>query len=366
MKVIFAGGGTMGSVAPLVGIFEELKQKDSNLEVLWLGTKTGPEKSFLTNYQIHFRPIIGGKLRQYFSLANIFTPLFVFLGMLQSIFILRKFKPSVVLTAGSFVAVPVVYAAWFLRIPRFVHQQDLEIGLANKIMAKKATAITVTFGDSLNYFNSKKTFHISNPVRKEIFSGSRQKALEFFKLNPNLKTILILGGGTGAQVINQMVLETIGKLTENFQVVHLTGQGKGISQSFGDFYDHQTNKRIEERYRAFEFLNQEIFDAYALADLVVSRSGFSTLTELSVLGKPALVIPLPGHQELNAQYFAKYNAVKVLDQKDLNPQTFSEVILYLMNNPGELITLSRNISTLIDKSAAKRYVDLIYRVVGKS
>ena len=256
MKVLFAGGGTMGSVSPLIGIYEELKQKDPSLEVLWLGTKTGPEKGFLANYQIPFKPIISGKLRQYFSLANIFTPFLVILGILQSLFILRKFKPAVVLTAGSFIAVPVFYAAWLQGIPRFVHQQDLEIGLANKIMAKKATAITVTFGDSLKNFNFRKTFHISNPVRGEIFSGTRQRALEFFKLDPNLKTILILGGGTGAQIINQMVLETIGKLTENFQVVHLTGQGKGISQFFGDFYDHQTNKRIEERYRSCEFLNQ--------------------------------------------------------------------------------------------------------------
>ncbi|MFA5187930.1 MAG: undecaprenyldiphospho-muramoylpentapeptide beta-N-acetylglucosaminyltransferase [Patescibacteria group bacterium] len=366
MRIIFSGGGTMGSVAPLVGIYEELKQKDPSLEVLWLGTKTGPEKNFLVNYQIPFKPIISGKLRQYFSLANIFTPLLVFLGTVQAIFILRKFKPEVVVTAGSFISVPVFYAARILRIPRFVHQQDLEIGLANKIMAKKATAITVAFGDSLQYFDVKKTFHIGNPVRSEIFGGSRQKAMEFFKLNPNLKTILILGGGTGSQTINQMVLETIGNLSENFQVLHITGQGKGISQFFGDYYNHQTNNRLEERYRAYEFLNQEIFDAYAAADLVVSRAGFSTLTELSVLGKPALVIPLPGHQELNAQYFAKYNAVKVLNQNNLTPQTFSEAILYLINNPGELITLSRNISTLIDKDAGKRYVDLIYKVLGKS
>lgn len=163
-----------------------------------------------------------------------------------------------------------------------------------------------------------------------------------------------------------MVLETVNLLTANFQVIHLTGKGKRIDQNFVDSFDRETNKRISERYRAYEFLTQEIFDAYAAADLVVSRSGFSTLTELSVLGKPAILIPLPGHQELNAQYFAKFNAVKVLAQTDLTPQKFSEAILYLMNNPGELITLSRNISTLIDKDAGKRYVDLIYKVIGKS
>ncbi|MCX6745667.1 MAG: UDP-N-acetylglucosamine--N-acetylmuramyl-(pentapeptide) pyrophosphoryl-undecaprenol N-acetylglucosamine transferase [Candidatus Parcubacteria bacterium] len=365
MKVLFVGGGTMGSVSPLVGIYEELKEKDPDLKVLWLGTKSGPEREFLANYQIPFKIIISGKVRQYFSLANFFTPLWVVLGFIQALFILMTFRPKVILTAGSFVAVPVSYAAWFWGIPRFVHQQDIEIGKANKLMAKMATAITVTFGDSLSYFDIKKTFHIGNPVRKDIFSGNSQRGLEFFKLNPNLKTILIMGGGTGAQIINQMVLETISQLTANFQVIHLTGKGKGITQNFSDYFDRETNNRISERYRAYEFLNQELFDAYTLADLVVCRSGFSTLTELAVLAKPALVIPLPGHQELNAQYFAKYNAVKILNQENLNPQAFSEAILYLMNNPGELITLSRNISQLIDKEAGKRYVDLIYKVVGK-
>ena len=355
----------MGSVSPLVGIYEELKEKDPDLKVFWLGTKNGPEKEFLAKYQIPFKTIISGKVRQYFSLANIFTPLWVIIGFIQSLFILAAFRPKAVLSAGSFVAVPVSYAAWFWGISCFVHQQDLEIGRANKSMAKRATAITVTFGDSLSHFNLKKTFHIGNPVRKEIFSGNSQRGLEFFKLSPGLKTILFMGGGTGAQIINQMVVETISQLTANFQVIHLTGKGKGIAQNFADNFDRETNKRISERYRAYEFLNQELFDAYALADLVVSRAGFSTLTELAVLAKPALVIPLPGHQELNAQYFAKYNAVKILKQENLNPQTFSEAILYLMNNPGELITLSRNITTLIDKYAAKRYVDLIYKIVGK-
>src|SRR4030042_6285916 len=119
MKVIFAGGGTMGSVSPLVAIYEELKDRDSTLEVLWLGTRKGPEKDFLASFQIPFKIIISGKLTRYFSLANFFTPFFVFLGFLQSFFILKKFKPDVVLTAGGFVAVPVVYAAWLLKIPRF-------------------------------------------------------------------------------------------------------------------------------------------------------------------------------------------------------------------------------------------------------
>ncbi len=365
MKVLFAGGGTMGSVSPLLAIYEQLKEKEPEMGVLWLGTKKGAEKEVLNNYQIPFKPIIAGKLRQYFSLLNFFTPLFVFFGFIQAAYILLKFKPAVVLTAGSFVAVPVVYAAWILRIPRFIHQQDIERGLANKLMAKVATVITVTFRDSLADFSFKKTFHISNPVRKSVFTGSREKAMEYFGLNSNLRTILIMGGGQGARIINQMVLETIGKLTAEYQIIHITGKGKGIVEKLPNFYDRATMKTIEVRYRPYEFLDAQMPDTYAVADLVVSRAGMSTLTELAVLAKPALLIPIPGHQELNAQYFAKYNAAKVIKQEQLNSENFTKAILYLMGNPADLQNLSRNISTMIDKDAAKRYVGLIYEVLGK-
>lgn len=363
MKILFAGGGTMGSVSPLVAIYQELKERDPNLQVLWLGTKKGPEKDFLAAYQIPFKAIITGKWRQYFSLANLFTPFFVIASFIQNIFILLKYKPDIILTAGSFVAVPVVYAAAFLRIPRFVHQQDIEVGKANKLMAKRATAITVTFSDLAGNFDAKKTFKISNPVRKEVFSGNRERAAQFFKLNLATPTILIMGGGTGAQFINDLTLQTISDLISKYQIIHLAGKGKGISEQFDNYFDRETLKMINERYRAYEFLNAEMFDAYALADLVISRAGFSALTELSVLGKATILIPLPGHQEANAQYFAKFNAVKVLDQKELNKEIFFTAIEYLMQNPAERQNLSRNILTMIDKDAAKRYVDLILQAV---
>ena len=363
MKILFAGGGTMGSVSPLVAIYQELKERDANLEVLWLGTKAGPEKIFLEEYKIPFKPIICGKWRQYFSFANLFTPLFVLIGFLQCLFILKKFKPEVILTAGSFVAVPVMYAAALLKIPRFAHQQDLEIGLANKIMMKKATVVTVTYSDVSGRLPYNKTFKISNPVRKEVFSGNREKAAEFFKLELDLPTILIVGGGTGAQIINETTFEIIGQLVGKYQVIHITGAGKGISDRFADYFGREVQKQIQERYRDYEFLSKEIFDALAMADLVISRAGFSALTEFSVLGKAVLLIPIPGHQEVNAQYFAKFNAVKVLNQKDLNKETFLQAIEYLMQNPAERATLSRNIIGMIDKDAAKRYADLIYKAV---
>ncbi|MFC1598788.1 undecaprenyldiphospho-muramoylpentapeptide beta-N-acetylglucosaminyltransferase [Patescibacteria group bacterium] len=364
MKVIFVSGGSGGPTAPLIGVYEQFKDRDPDIQVLWLGTRNGVEQKMIAPYQINFKAIVCGKLRRYFSLKNIFTPLLVFIGFIQSLFVLMKFKPDIVVSAGSFVAVPVVYAAWVLRIPRIIHQQDLQIGLANKLTGKVASLVTVTFSDSIGSFDYKKTYHVSNPVRKMIFQGSREKAVQLFKLIPGKSTLLVMGGGQGAEVINQVLLESIGKIIKNnFQIIHLTGAGKSINAHFVDYYDRQTIKLIEENYHAYEFLNQEIFDAYAIADLVVTRAGFSVLTELAVLAKPALLIPIPGHQEVNAQYFAKYNAAKVIQQQDLNYEVFIQAVVSLMSNPADLQNLSRNISQMIEKDAAKKYVDLIYELL---
>jgi len=366
MKVIFVSGGSGGPTAPLLAIYEQLKERDTELQALWLGTRHGVEIKMIEPYQIPFKAIISGKWRRYFSLKNIFTPLLVFIGFIQSFFVLIKFKPEILLSAGSFVSVPVFYAAWLLRIPRVIHQQDLQIGLANKLTGKIADMVTVTFSDSIGSFDYKKTYHISNPVRQMIFQGSRDKAIQIFKLKPGQRTLLVMGGGQGAETINQVLLESIGKIVQNgYQIIHITGPGKKIKEHFVDYYPRRIIKMIEENYHAYEFLGQEIFDAYAIADLVVTRAGFSVLTELAVLAKPAILIPIPGHQDINAQYFAKYNAAKVIYQKDLNYEIFTQTVVTLMSNPADLQNLSRNISQMIEKEAAKRYVDLIYKFLNK-
>lgn len=365
MKVVFAGGGSGGPVSPLLAIYEKLKKRYPVTEAIWLGTKKGPEKKMVEPYGLEFKTISAGKFRRYFSLANFIDPIKVLIGYLQAKSVLRKFKPDVVLTAGGFIAVPVVWAAASLKIPSFIHQQDLAKGLANKLMQKKATAITVTFADSLKDYPQEKTYLTSNPVRQQVFNGDKQKGSEIFKLDINKPTIFIVGGGQGAEKINQVVLEVLPQLLSKYQIVHQTGAGKAIDQEINNLYDRQTLKSVAQNYRGYEFLGQEIFDAYALADLVVCRSGLGTLTELSALGKAAILIPIPGHQEKNAQYFAKDNTAKILWQADVTKENLVDKINQLMNTPSDLQQLSRNIATMMDKQAADKYVDLIENVLGK-
>lgn len=347
MKVILSGGGTIGSVSPLLAVYEELKARQENVEVLWLGTKNGPEKKLVEAYQIKFKDISSGKLRRYFSFQNFIDPFKIIAGFFQSFFLLKKIKPNVVLSAGGFVSVPTAFAAYLLKIPVMIHQQDIRLGLANKLMIPFAKIITVTFEASLKDFPSNKTTVVGNPVRKDVLSGSKEEAYKFFKLEEGLPVVLIMGGGTGAAYINSLVAKSIKELVSFCQVIHLTG-GK-VEKVYSD-----------PRYKAFDFLTGQMKNALAVSDLVVTRAGLSTLTELSALAKPSFIIPMPdSHQEENANEFFKNNAAAVASQKNLSPQSFTAAIKELLENTDDLNQFRRNMPSVIDTTAASKIVDMI-------
>lgn len=361
LKVVLTGGGTMGSVSPLLAVFEELKKRDGRWDAIWIGTKEGPEGKVVKDFGIPFMSISSGRFRRFFSFKNFIDPFKVLWGIHQAKKILREFKPNIVLTAGSFVSYPVAKAAAKLRIPVFVHQQDIEKGLANKLMEKYASMSTVSFDPSIADFNYKKVALTSNPARMDRLNCDKSKAHELFKLDPTRLTVLVMGGGTGAQAINQLTLEALGQLTAKHQVIHLTGEGKSVEHLIPDFYDRETQVQIRQHYKWFEFLDQEMCYALQIADVVVSRAGISSLTELSLLHKPSVIIPIPNsHQEANATFFAKTNAIKYLHQSDLNGAKFAQELNALLSSLAEMQNLSRNIAKMIDPQAAKRYVDLIY------
>lgn len=372
MKIILTGGGTLGSVVPLLAVVQKLKEQKTESEFLWIGTKTGPEKELVESYKISFKAISSGKLRRYFSLKNFLDPFLIIVGFFQSIGIIRKFRPDLVLSAGGFVGVPVIWAAWFLGVKSIAHQQDLRPGLANKLVLSMVKKITVVFEESKNYFPRSKTVLIGNPVRPEIFSGNRERAKQFFHLEDNLPTILFLGGGTGSLTLNKIIIQSLKNLLEFFQVIHVTGKGKGLegiksevkSQAeFKKIVAEESGSLINSRYHSYEFIIEEMKDAYMVADLVLSRAGLSTLSELAVLGKPTILIPLPGHQEENAAYFRRNNAAIVLSQKDLIPEDLVGVIKTLINNKTELDTLGRNIKKIMPPDAAEKMARVILDVL---
>jgi len=344
-KIVLTGGGTLGPVAPLVAIYQALKSKNNNLETLFIGTTTGPEKDFLSQYpEIKFKTIPAGKIRRYFSLLNFFSPIFVIAGFIKSFFILLFFKPEVIISAGGFVAVPVIFAARLLGAKILIHQLDLEPTLSNVLVKKLATKITVTFAKSLEDFKEQNPILVGSLIREE--------ALKIIAQKNNQKIVLFLGGGTGAKVLNELAVK-VAPLLENAEIWQITGKNKKI-----------ISQNLPTNFHCFEFLNQGYYEKLAQADLVISRGGLSTLMELSDLIKPTVIVPITdSQQEENARYFADRKAAVYLEQAELTPDTLASKIKSLLGKPEELEELAKNIEKIMEHGGETKVADLILNLI---
>jgi UDP-N-acetylglucosamine--N-acetylmuramyl-(pentapeptide) pyrophosphoryl-undecaprenol N-acetylglucosamine transferase len=363
-KIFLVGGGTAGSVSPLLAIAEELRLCSfygscppksvsadvGGFEFLFIGTKKGIEKQMVKEAGITYRAIAAGKLRRYFAWQNFIDIFKIKLGFWQAFFIILKEKPDLVISAGSFVAVPLVWAAWVLRVPIIVHQQDVRPGLANKLMAPFAKIITVTFEKSLADYG-KKAIWTGNPIRRAKITEQRSQ-INNFNLKKDLPTVFIYGGGTGAEGINKLVEEGLDNLVAFCQIIHSTGKGKMIIKR-------------HENYHPCEFLNaEEMIAALNVADLVVSRAGLGTLTEISASGKPAIIIPMPdSHQEDNAALLLEKNAAIVLNQKILTVDEFVVAIRELLRNENKKQELSEKIKKIMKKNANEEFLQVARRAL---
>jgi len=361
-KILFAGGGTLGSVMPLLAVFEYLKKTHPNFEFYWVGTKKGPEKKYIGKYNLPYKAISAGKLRRYFSLKNLLDIALIKIGFIQAWWYLNKLKPNIIISAGGFVSVPVVLTGKLLKIPSLIHQQDIQPGLANKIMARFATAVTVTFPEQAKDFPRNKAEVVGNPAREEIRNIKSAAKEELFKklsknykLKANSPVLLVMGGGTGSKQINDLVAASLPELDKICQIIHITGQGK--------------NKNVSRTgYSQFEFITDDLPSLLALADVVVSRAGFSSLTELSYLAKPVILIPIPNsHQEKNAEYFKSKNAVEVFNVNqnitDYIVVTFARMLLQLLEDKERQSELSQNIHRIIPQDSTEKLASEIIKIL---
>ena len=342
-KILFAGGGTMGPVSPLFAIKDTLEERHPNLIFHWVGTKNGPEKRVVAGHHIAYDSIITAKLHRFFSLKNLLSPFTFLIACMQAARILKKQKPDMVIAAGAFVAVPVIWMARLMNIPSHIHQLDIRPGLANRLIAPFASLITVSFEPSIKAFKAGKTVWTGAPVRQDIAKVTTNK----IHLKKDLPAVLIFGGGTGAQGINQLVQNSWEVLAEHCQVIHLYGKGKQVSINHA-------------HYHGYAFLRQEMAEAYAKADIVISRAGIATITELSFLKKPAIILPLPdSHQEDNATMLENAQAAVILNQNLISPQEFAMIIIQLLRDRIKKEQLAENIGTFYIPDATQKIVDKI-------
>jgi UDP-N-acetylglucosamine--N-acetylmuramyl-(pentapeptide) pyrophosphoryl-undecaprenol N-acetylglucosamine transferase len=302
---LLTGGGTAGSVTPLLAIAEILREHSAKLDFIWLGTATGPERQLVEEAGIDFKAISAGKLRRYWSWQNIIDIGRLVVGFFQASYYLNKFRPTVIVSAGSFVSVPIAWAAKLFGIPIIIEQLDYRPGLANRLMAPLAKKILVTFAKSGRDYGHKAIW-LGAPIRPNILQPVNNDLTLPWFFTGQRPIILIVGGGTGASGINDLVIQQLANLTKLADIIHLTGRGK-------------VGSLPQEHYQPLDFLNQnEMIAAYQVADIVVARAGLGTLIELAALKKASLIIPMPdSHQLDNAQAIKQVDAAIVAQEKDL-------------------------------------------------
>ncbi len=317
-RIVLTGGGTLGHVTPHLALLPYLREK--GYEIHYVGTEKGMEADRMrAEPGVIYHAVQSGKLRRYFSWQNFTDPFRVIAGAFQSAHLMGRLKPDVVFSKGGFVAVPVVFGAWLHRIPVLCHESDLTPGLANKLCKPFARRFATTFPECAQALGSKAEM-TGTPLRRELFSGSREKGLQLLGFDGGKPVLLMMGGSSGAQSVNKALRAALSALTPSFDVAHICGKGNLDAALEG-----------KPGYTQLEFLSEELPDVLACADLVLSRAGANALCEFQALGRPMLLVPYPkgasrGDQILNARSLEKRGLCRVLPQEDMTPETLAEAV----------------------------------------
>ncbi len=325
--VVLTGGGTAGHVTPNLAVIPKLKQMGFNIE--YIGTKDGMEGEIIGKTNLPYHVISAGKLRRYFSLKNFTDPAKILAGYMQAKRILKKIKPSAVFSKGGFVSVPVVFAAHKLNIPVVLHESDYTPGLANRLSIPRANKICVAFSSTLKSIPGDKGVYTGLPIREELLHGSREAGLKLCGFSGSKPVLLVMGGSLGAQPVNEVLDAIMPELTKRFDVIHIRGKENLI----GGF--------LPIGYKPFGYVDSELPDLYAAADIMLSRAGATAVFEILALALPALLVPLSkassrGDQVLNAQYFLEQGFSHVLPQEEMAAETLLTAIDGLYKNADTL------------------------------
>lgn len=372
MRVVVSGGGTGGHVYPALAVAAQL-QAQYRAEILFLGSDDGLETQLVPAAGLRLATVKAGKVRRYVSWQTVKGLMRIPLGMVQAVEVVRKFRPHVVFTSGGYVAVAAGVAAYLNRVPLLMHQQDVPPNLSNKQVAPLATRISVAFEDSLAYFPAHKTRALGNPVRQAILDIRRvgpMVARTQLGLEGEQPMLLVTGGSQGARHLNQVVCRALPDLLKVCQVLQISGQDlHKETRELSNSVLANADPALRARYRLVPYLNEEMPTALQAADLVLCRSGASTLCELATLGKPGLLVPLPpaigkSPQEANAAMFERRRAGLVIKNADLEPGLLVERVNYIMASPEMLAQMMEASRGLGRAQAAQDIVDELRSIAG--
>jgi len=349
MRIAIAGGGTGGHVTPALATIAALRGQivGQSLDLLWIGTADGVERRIAREHAIPFATIQAGKLRRYLSLENLVDLGRLPVGIIQATLALRRFRPDIVFSTGGFVSVPTVAAAGLLRLPILIHEQTAQFGLANRLNLRFAATVALPYEASRAFVPSTNARVVvtGNPVRAEISQGARAEGARLLRLDTQLPTMYVTGGARGARAINTTIAALLPELVQRYQVIHSCGT-QDVSPTLAELRALKERLPAEQRdrYVVLDFVGAELPHVYALTSVVIGRAGAGTVAELAALGKPAILIPLPGtggdEQTKNARLLADVGGAIILPESELTPARLLALLRELLD-PSSADRLTR-------------------------
>ncbi|MGW9685458.1 undecaprenyldiphospho-muramoylpentapeptide beta-N-acetylglucosaminyltransferase [Flagellimonas sp. 2504JD1-5] len=357
-RFILSGGGTGGHIYPAIAIANELKKRHPESEFLFVGAKDKMEMEKVpqAGYKIEGLWISG--LQRKLTLKNLMFPFKLISSLFRAHNIVKKFQPDVAIGTGGFASGPLLKMAAGKGIPCVLQEQNSYAGITNKLLAGRAKTICVAYDGMEKFFPQEKILKTGNPVRSDLvdLKVDRAEAIQFFGLNPEKKTVLVIGGSLGARRINQLIEKELGFFEEN--AIQLVWQ-------CGKLYHEEYKKYDSETVKVKAFLNKMDY-AYAVADFIISRAGAGSVSELCLVGKPVVFIPSPNvaedHQTKNASALVVKQAAIMLKENELD-QKFEKTFLELMNSNDIQDSLGQNIKKLALPKATEHIVDEIDKLL---
>jgi UDP-N-acetylglucosamine--N-acetylmuramyl-(pentapeptide) pyrophosphoryl-undecaprenol N-acetylglucosamine transferase len=364
LKVIVSGGGTGGHIFPAVSIANEIRERFPETEILFVGAlgKMEMERVPAAGYRIVGLPVAGFPRKPSLKMLTFFWKLFQSMRLANKV--IADFKPDVAIGVGGFASGPVLKAAVRKGVPAVLQEQNSYAGVTNKLLASKVDKICVAYPNMERYFPAEKIVVTGNPIRKNLIGAvvDKTEAYEYFKLNSEKPVVLVVGGSLGARTLNESVMANLELIRQSdAQVVWQTGS----------YYYKEMLERLADNcptnLQAMEFVSRMDL-AYAVADVVISRAGAGTISELCLLGKPSVLVPSPNvaedHQTKNALALVDNQAALLIKDADSKEQLWPETFK-LLADKQQLNSLSENIRKLAKPNAAKEIVDVILGVVER-
>lgn len=359
-----------GYLYPIISVYEELKRlmekSDSEpSEFMLISSKSHFLEEMLEGTGLPYKAIKAAKRRKPFS-PLIFIDFFMFIiGFLQSMVYVFDYMPDVIFSRGGYVSLPVVIVGWVFRIPIIIHESDTVASPIDKFMFHFAKKVAISFSDSKEIYVSPKVFFSGNPIRSFVTQGDREKSLKSFVLDKEKPIIFIMAGSEGAEEINNLVLEILPDLLRDYQIIHQCGI---VNYDKVKLVVEKMNIPNLNDYHLFPFFRERAGEAYAACDLVISRAGANTVSEIMAVGKPSILIPLASaasdKQKKNAFHYSQSGAAVLLSEKNLKPHLLLNVVHDIFRNHLKTMEMKRAARQLAHPEAANKIAEEIMKVAG--